>query len=180
MKRSIVYGGSTALLVTATIGFTVFRLRQPPCFAPVPAMALIKEFPRGEAAMLLHPDRFELLSLYPKEQGCFQANASCFHGFSVLGRADIKDVGQRQQLVGALYGTIMDREGALGSAACFSARHGLHLTKQGKTLDVLICFQCGQTHTSGPAGARLLPASETGRKTFEAAVRSTQLPVPPF
>lgn len=30
-------------------------------------------------------------------------------------------------------------------AACFSPRHGLRAVKNGKNLDLLICFSCGQS-----------------------------------
>ena len=29
-------------------------------------------------------------------------------------------------------------------AACFNPRHGIHATRQGRTVDLLICFECLQ------------------------------------
>jgi hypothetical protein len=87
------------------------------------------------------------LGLYPRNK--------YFHDWSILGKTTVKDSEARKTLLNALHLGIRQhadmlnkkREmGALTSGGCFQPRHGIRVVKDGKTIDLLICFECGYIH----------------------------------
>jgi hypothetical protein len=85
-------------------------------------------------------DEFTLLSLNP-DRDYFNQSTNTFLQYVILGKIDIKTGTERNGLVEAL-----DKAIANGNAAadCFNQRHGIHVRKGTKTLDCLICFECGE------------------------------------
>jgi hypothetical protein len=79
---------------------------------------------------------FELYSLDPAKED----DEKGFHGYAVLGKTLVKDAEVRKQLTVALYKAIADSDG--NAARCFVPRHGIRATHKGKTVDVVICFEC--------------------------------------
>jgi hypothetical protein len=64
-----------------------------------------------------------------------------FHEHKPLGSVEVKDKNARKKLVDALLSGIAKSEPAdLG--LCFRPRHGLRATAGGKTVEMVICFQC--------------------------------------
>lgn len=66
-----------------------------------------------------------------------------FHGWKDLGYVELSDSAQRTELLDAFDAGIADSDGS--AAACFDPRHGLRASYDGKTYDVVICFECMQT-----------------------------------
>jgi hypothetical protein len=89
------------------------------------------------------------LILYSLDSGPLQHDESIqsetvFHGYDILGRADISDADERRALVRALARSARESDGSIG--ACFNPRHGLHVEQSGCSVDFVICFECLQVH----------------------------------
>ncbi|MCD6051483.1 MAG: hypothetical protein K0Q55_2892, partial [Verrucomicrobia bacterium] len=104
------------------------------------------------AAVLDAPDSFYLYSLHP-EPAAFRRPQTPqeatnvvsklgeeYHGFEILGRAEVVDPVQRRELVDALKRGVSEGKGPAPS--CFSPRHGIRAVKGGVTVDLVICFEC--------------------------------------
>ena len=167
-KKLIIAGIVTA--VFASGGWLSLQRRLPPG----------KPLPKEVRSFLDTTETFSLLSLnptkpvppeavatwamdsYPPSKRAAITNAyksaatkETFHEYIVLGRADIRDAGQRRELLRALYKGIARSGGRM--AACFNPRHGIHATRGGKTVDLLICFEC--------SGIAVYADTETGATT---------------
>lgn len=81
-------------------------------------------------------ETFEVYSLDPGQK----MDKEGFHGWKVLGKTEIKDEAKRKRLGDALRVAAEDNFGMV--AACFIPRHGIRLKGGGKTVDLVICFQC--------------------------------------
>lgn len=100
------------------------------------------EIPADAKAILEKAEQIEVLSLYPandKEKG-----KEFFHEYPILGKVVVKDEKTRKALIEALEGGAKGNKGV--AANCFIPRHGIRATAGGKTLELVICFQCLQVH----------------------------------
>jgi hypothetical protein len=106
----------------------------------------------GPVKALEAAEQFDLYSLNPEQRD----EKEGFHGWKVLGKTTIKDAATRKQLIEAFKKSVADNKGM--AAFCFIPRHGIRLTKDGKTLDLVICFQCMQVkdYVSETAGKGFL------------------------
>ena len=95
-------------------------------------------------AALTSASYFELLSLDP-ERPRHEKPKKDFHGWKILGAAIIKKSEVRDQLITALKKSA--DESNSWDAPCFQPRHGIRAISQGKTNDLVICFQCLQVLT---------------------------------
>jgi hypothetical protein len=86
---------------------------------------------------------FELLSIDPSEINSQQQppELEVFHRYRVLGKTTIGDQAMRQVLISALNRSIAKSLG--GGMHCFNPRHAIHAVHGRKSIDVLICFECG-------------------------------------
>jgi hypothetical protein len=94
-------------------------------------------------SILEEAETFELLSIDPELVALKEkpADAEAFHGYHVLGSTKITDKKTQHNLIAAV-----DRSMAksLGSGfKCFFPRHGIRAIHNGQTVDLLLCFQCG-------------------------------------
>src|SRR5262249_56401493 len=78
----------------------------------------------------------ELYSLARSERGVKDG----FHGWKVLGSTTVKDAETVKKLAAAFKKGVEENNGIV--AACFNPRHGIRLTHDGKTVDLVICFEC--------------------------------------
>lgn len=69
-----------------------------------------------------------------------------FYGFGILGEATISDKETMQKLRASFYDGLAN-DGESQAASCFNPRHGLRAVKNGKALDLVVCFECGQENT---------------------------------
>jgi hypothetical protein len=101
------------------------------------------ELPAEVRAVLDNPDRLELLSLQPVDEDApdFDEQKG-FHGHASLGSVQIK-AAAKNKLIAALKKGIGESEGAGG---CFIPRHGIRATRNGTTVELVICFQCSNVH----------------------------------
>ena len=122
--------------------------------------------PAAAVAILEQADVFELLSLSPRHQP--RTAKDDFHGYEVLGRAEIADPKTRKKLVSAFEQGVAENQGTI--AACFNPRHGIHVTRNGKTEDFVVCFECLQVHSYGAIDEDFL-ISSSPNATFETVLR---------
>ena len=133
------------------------------------------DLPKDVRAVLDNADRFELLSLDPTRQK--EKPKDDFHGWKVLGKTEVKDAPTRKKVVAALYKGVADSDGTV--AACFNPRHGIRATHDGKTVELVICYEClsmqcflGETR-SGALTTR------SPQKTFDQVLTAAKVPLPP-
>ena len=105
--------------------------------APLDAK-IYNKIPDDLQTMLEKAEQFELLSIspYPPKE----KPADAFHGWEVLGKTTVKDAEVRKKLVAAFKKGVEANAGI--TADCFSPRHGIRVTRDGKTADFVICFEC--------------------------------------
>jgi len=125
------------------------------------------------------PSRFILYSLDP---GPLQHDESIqsetvFHGYDILGRADILDADERRSLVRALARGARESDGSIG--ACFNPRHALHVEQNGRSVDFVICFECLQIHAHGFQLGDGFLTSASPQATFDNSLRRHQLALAP-
>lgn len=63
-----------------------------------------------------------------------------FHGFKTLGRAAIADAAEQRRLVELVYQGVGESNDSV--ASCFNPRHGISAEKGGRSVDLLICYEC--------------------------------------
>jgi hypothetical protein len=97
-----------------------------------------RKVPSGLKAMLEKADRFELLSLNAERD----TSKDAFHGWKVVGTSVVKDQDVRRKLIAAFEKGVAESKG--GPAFCFDPHHGIRVTRDGKTADFVVCFDCFQ------------------------------------
>ncbi len=108
---------------------------------PALAWSAENKLPDKARAILAKADQIELYSLDPVTP--VKKGAQGFHDWTVLGKTVLKgDAGKR--LVAALEKGIAENKGE--AARCFQPRHGIRATAKGKTVDLVICFECLQVY----------------------------------
>ena len=132
-----------------------------------------KGVPSNVLTSLDQAQKYELLSLDPLVRGTTDDH---FHGWKVLGRTTVDDPSVRKKLNDALKEGA--RVGAQGPMACFNPRHGIRTTRDGKTLDLVICFECVQVYVyegKDKTGNFLISASPEA--TFDDVLRAGGVPL---
>src|SRR5438270_127934 len=95
--------------------------------------------PADTRKLLDKADTVELLSLDPTPLGDKEKVKQSFHGYKVLGKVDLK-TDDKKKLLKAFYKGIDDSDGSV--AGCFIPRHGIRAKVDGKTIEIVVCFQC--------------------------------------
>lgn len=81
------------------------------------------------------------LELYSIDFAHMDKEKTGFHDMKVVGKTTVKDADVRKKLVAEF---VKGMEGDLVPARCFNPRHGIRATHDGKTVDLVICFECAQ------------------------------------
>lgn len=103
------------------------------------------------ATILDAPDRLEILALEPyhgRRGGASDFDAGLFHGHQVLGSALLPDAETRRDLIKLVYQGLHDSHDM--KARCFNPRHGISATRDGRTVELVICYECSQVDIHGP------------------------------
>lgn len=170
VKRKLIIAGILALTVIAAVWILYPRL-------------FPREFDRRLSAKTMHVldngERFVLFSLDPKWLGGVHKNSKpipkeTFHDYAVLGKTEIKDKKEREELLRALYKGIADSPGTM--TGCFEPRHGISATANGETVELVICFQCLSigAYAKNQLNVRTTPHA---LPTFNQALEKAGLPV---
>jgi hypothetical protein len=163
----------------AAVGATYLIWSQAPrpqrSFKMPDATALVKAFPGNSRDILEHSQQFFLISVNP--QMVFDPDAQdLFHGFHVIGKTLVTDPVARAGLIAALYDSMATSQGA---AACFNPRHGIRAMRNGRVVDIAICFHCGQiqVYADGKQGSG--DAAKATQPYFDAALQRAGVPLAP-
>jgi hypothetical protein len=119
-----------------------------PSFAPLLlafaacTSATDNRLPADAEAALRSARTMELFALDPTplRLGVPQPEKGAFHDYPILGRASLTDAVQAKALGELVLRGIRESDGKV--AACFNPRHGIRVEQNGKTLDVVICYEC--------------------------------------
>lgn len=125
--------------------------------------------------VLEQSDQFILYSLRPRGDLMGKTpQGEWFHGNYVLGEIVISDAQTKAELTSALYRGIAESNGA---AACFQPRHGIRAVHGRRTVDTLICFECGRVDfwENGKYHEELISGSP--RSVFDAALQRRHIPL---
>jgi hypothetical protein len=126
-------------------------------------------------------ETFELYSLDPErkvgDDGKVVEVKDGFHGWKVLGKTEVKGAAERKRLADALRLGAEDNFGM--AAACFIPRHGLRLKGGGKTVDLVICFECLQVSVfvDGERKQGFLTTGEP-QKEFDSQLKAAGVKLP--
>jgi hypothetical protein len=102
-----------------------------------------KEAIKDLIAVIGKADRMELYRLDPGEVGKARPEAKDgFCGYKVVAKAAVEKAEQRAKVAESLGKAMHWYEGV--QALCFRPHHGLRVTSGKKSLDLLICFECGR------------------------------------
>jgi hypothetical protein len=92
-----------------------------------------------------------------------------------LGSTIVKDA-KRKQVLDALYKSVA-RGGS--PAKCFEPRHILRATSEGKSVTLVICFQCSQMQVSvGKAGPQTIVISDAAHPVLDQILKDAGVPLP--
>jgi len=132
------------------------------------------KIPDDVKAVLDKAEKFELISLDPGRDG--EKPKDGFHGWKVLGQTEVKDADTRKKLVAALEKGVKENDGRV--AACFNPRHGIKATHDGKTVELVICFECLSISgwTDGEPFSVL--TSRKAEETFNKTLTDRNVPLP--
>ena len=99
-----------------------------------------------------------------------------WHGAKVLGQTTVKGEAPQKALAVAVKKAV--EEGDRGSR-CFIPRHGVRATHDGKTYDLLICFECGwvYVYTDTSDKPTVLMISEGPQKALNKILTAARVPL---
>jgi hypothetical protein len=139
----------------------------------VPAAVAADKFPDEAKAILEKSDRVELYSLEPVEA----KEGETLHGWKVLGKTVIKDK-TRKAVLDALAKGIADP--GKGGAKCFDPRHAIRASHGGKSVDLVICFECGWVYVFPDGKGQAVARVETDtifQPVFDKALKDAGVPL---
>ncbi len=117
----------------------------------------------------------ELLSLNPEHLA--ETPTDNFHRWEILGRAQL-DGESAIKIIHGLKAGVATEPGY--AAACFNPRHGLRLSANKNTIDVVICFECAQIYVyENDVDAGTIGTSDIPLTLFNQMVTENELPMPP-
>lgn len=163
-------------------------MRYPVPFAVVAACVLANAAPAADkenklpaavAEILEKAEAVELLSLDPGMKGKEQPKDG-FHGYKVLGKTAIKNLDKTEEksaVVDWINEGIKESDGSV--AACFNPRHGIKATHDGKTVELVICFECLSMQVFDADGKQSsVLTSGSPQKTFDKLLVTARVPLP--
>lgn len=125
-------------------------------------------------------EEFILYSLDGNKFDLKQENADSddhFHGFPILGKVDIKDVGRRKQIMDALKSGMSQSDGTV--AKCYWPRHGVREVSKGKTVDYVICFECLQLKIHNDGKEKTVPTTRRPQSVLNKHLKDAKIPLAP-
>lgn len=98
-----------------------------------------------------------------------------WHGAKVLGRTTVKGAAATKLARDVVKGVAEGERGA----RCFLPRHGVRAVHDGKTYDLVICFECGWVHLYEDKSdkPRVLMISETPHKALDKILTDAKIPL---
>jgi hypothetical protein len=125
--------------------------------------------------VLEHAETFTLFSLDPEPDLRKKPKAE-FKGYPQMGKTQVPAGNDRTNLISVLYDGIANGNAI---AMCFNPRHGIRATKGSNTVELLICFECGQVYTFSNRGSnQMFATSEAPVAAFNAYLNRAKVPLP--
>ncbi len=123
-----------------------------------------------ENVVLERADHAELYSLdpYPTDTHQPKKPGSEFHGYRILGRSTLSS-DERARLIQATRDALDSGNGQ--AALCFNPHHGLTISAQGDSVDLVICFECQQMKLTHGGTEDTLLIGQEGEAEFDDALR---------
>jgi hypothetical protein len=122
--------------------------------------------------ILSKAEQFELLSLNPNSEG--DQSKDAFHGYKALGKTVVKNAEARKHLTESL---IKGMEGDIDPAKCFNPRHGIRATHDGKTVELVMCFECHQFKVfTGPGHVSGFLVDKSPEPAFDKILKDAGIP----
>jgi hypothetical protein len=144
--------------------------------ASIPPAADNNRMPADVQTVLDRCDEIELYSLDPARNLDTEKPKDEFHGWKVLGKTTLK-TGDRKAVLAALNKGIKDSDGTV--AACFNPRHGIKATHDGRTVELVICFECLSMQVNYGDGKTVsLTTTSTPQRAFDEALTDAKVPLP--
>ena len=125
----------------------------------------------ADVATTLHrAETFELLSLSGEQ------DATGWHGYKLLGKIAVSAVDVQTRLVSALESGIAKSTGP--GARGFVPRHGIHAVSGGKTVDLLICFECSwvRVFSGGVETPAAVVTTNDPQPVFDQVLQAAKVP----
>jgi hypothetical protein len=133
------------------------------------------ELPAKVKAILDKADQLELLSLDPDSKK--PKAKDDYHGWHVLGTTVVKKAEVRKLILEALVKGIAESEEH--GAKCFEPGHGIQATSGGKTVDLVICFECKWVDAYfGDEKVTKLVTTWKPRTTLDKVLTDAKVPLP--
>jgi hypothetical protein len=139
-----------------------------------------KAIPTWERDILADPDKLEFLTLHPdpevKDDNGKYVVIGRFNKYAVLGRVEVKEKSLQRKFVDQLYQAIAEGDDGVG-AACFDPRHAIHAEKDGKHVDVLVCFDCDNFYVFPEGNRNGVRLAAHHMDAWRAAPKTLNLPL---
>jgi hypothetical protein len=85
-----------------------------------------------------------------------------FHGYKVLKTVVLSELGNKQKIIENIFPFV----GKGSQARCFMPRHGIRATYKDKTIEFLICFECGYIYAFSGKGYTVESISDNGESNL--------------
>ena len=140
-----------------------------------PAVSADNKLPESALKVLQSATEFELYSI---DFAHTDKEKTGFHNMKVAGKTTVKDADTRKKLVSALAKGAEENDGTV--ANCFNPRHGIRATHDGKTVDLVICFECAQfkLYEGKDAEPKTLLIGKGPEPAFDKVLRDAGVPKP--
>jgi hypothetical protein len=133
--------------------------------------------PDRAKAILDKASAFELYSLDPDEEKNPRDKPARLRGWKVLGKTTVKTPGDAGKKLLAALEKALDKG---GGAKCFDPRHAIHAEYEGKTVDLLICFECEWVYVyfdGKKEAAAKLTIDRAIQPVFDNVLREAKIPL---
>jgi hypothetical protein len=134
-----------------------------------------RTLPAEVKRILDNAEQLELFSIGIPRADAPALTTDTFQTCTLLGRAQIDDNNEREELLNALYKGIQE---STGPAICFEPGFGLRGTADGDTVELLICFECLQIEITFRGHKQMVSTSSSPLETFNTALRRAGAPLP--
>lgn len=137
-----------------------------------------RKLPDKVKDILTKATSFELYSLEPTEDQKPAEKPARLHGWKILGKTAIKRSDKTgKEILAALDKGVSE---ARSGAKCFDPRHAIHAECEGKSVDVLICFQCRWVYVyfdGKKEEVHQIPISRSAETLFDKVLRDAKIPL---
>jgi len=132
---------------------------------------LVNKLPDAVAKALEKADEVEVYSLNGETN-----EKDGWHGAKVLGKTTLKAADAKKALASSVTKGVTDGE---GGKRCFIPRHGIRVRHEGKTYDLVICFECSwvYVYTDSSDKPQVFMTSNSPEKAVNKILTDAKVPL---